>query len=244
MRRHVLFVFLALLSGTAAHAEQLQLSISQDARGEWPFIGQVSHGYDKLGLCTGTLIAPDKVLTAAHCVVNPDSRRIAPFHRVRFRAGLHDGEEVASSFAARIDVHPRYLDALNDKATLPLDLFEYDVALVSLKHPMPQLMQAHVSMVQDMSGAVSVLGYQKDSKEVLVDYVGCAVILRDPRFLGLSCAVQSGTSGGPVLKQIDGEWQVAGVVVARTGTKRDDIKGVAVRIDQDRLPAIFPDTFR
>ncbi|MEM7470892.1 MAG: trypsin-like peptidase domain-containing protein [Pseudomonadota bacterium] len=232
-----------LLSMAPAHAQTIELSVSDPARAAWPFIGQVSHGYDRLGLCTGTLIAPDKVLTAAHCVVNPKSGKIAPFHRIRFRAGLHEGDETASSFAKTVAVHPGYLDRVSDKGIEPLDLFEYDVALVTLKHPMAKVAPAQTSVPIDASGDVSVVGYQRGSNNTLIDYIGCAVNLQDTRFLGLSCTVKPGTSGGPVLKRTDGEWRVVGVVVAAASQKNTDIKGVAVRVDLETLPSVFPNIF-
>lgn len=241
--RRILLLMLSGLSLIALPAFGVELSVSEADRKDWGFIGQISHGHDRLGLCTGTLIAPDLVLTAAHCVVNPKSGKIAPFHRVRFRAGLHEGEETSSSFARRIDVLPGYLAKIDQTDATSMERFASDIALVTLKHPIDAVPGARVSSPVAPGVEVSVLGYQKASPDVLIDYIGCAVASHDARFLGLSCAVKSGTSGGPVLRQIDDTWQVIGVVVAATAKRKGAVKGVAVRVDSDRLFALFPEQF-
>ena len=59
----------------------------------WDAIGQVNvGGYRRVGQCTGTLIAPDVVLTAAHCVVDPWRGKPFPLHDIHFLAGVRGGE--------------------------------------------------------------------------------------------------------------------------------------------------------
>ena len=93
-----------ILSATAAHPESTalkRLTQRHDLLG-LEAVGRLEIG--DMGYCTGTLIAPDLVLTAAHCIYDGD-QRIDP-GRLRFRAGLRDGEAVAERKVARSVAHP------------------------------------------------------------------------------------------------------------------------------------------
>ena len=66
----------------------------------WDAVGQVNvGGYRRVGQCTGTLIAPDVVLTAAHCVVDPWRAAPFPLHDIHFLAGVHGAENSGHSTA-------------------------------------------------------------------------------------------------------------------------------------------------
>jgi V8-like Glu-specific endopeptidase len=80
--------------------------IRADARGApWEAIGQVNvGGYRRAHRCTGTLIAANVVLTAAHCVI--DSWRKAPFRLqdIHFLAGVRSRD--ALLWHIDCDTHP------------------------------------------------------------------------------------------------------------------------------------------
>ena len=49
----------------------------------WGAIGQINvTGYRRTIMCTGSLIAPNVVISAAHCVMDPWSRK--PFTSIKF----------------------------------------------------------------------------------------------------------------------------------------------------------------
>ncbi|MFJ6637053.1 S1 family peptidase [Streptomyces sp. NPDC091376] len=80
---------------------------------------------EKGQFCTGALIAPDTVLTAAHCFEDLD----IPASKVRLiggRTNLADkGGEIRN--ALKVETHPSYEGVASD----------YDAALVTLNRPMP-----------------------------------------------------------------------------------------------------------
>jgi len=47
--------------------------------------------------CTGAMIAPDMILTAAHCLYDPDGNLVMP-RQIEFRAGWRDGKSVARRY--------------------------------------------------------------------------------------------------------------------------------------------------
>ena len=91
---------LVLLAGPAAAQDNSrleELTTRDDLRGFEP-VGRVD--IDNGGFCTGALIAADLVLTAAHCVLDPDGSPVDA-GRITFRAGFSRGSSLAEVPVAR-----------------------------------------------------------------------------------------------------------------------------------------------
>ena len=71
-----------------------------EARG-WEAVGRLDTGD---GFCSATLIAPDLVLSAAHCLFDRAGQSLAP-EAITFHAGLRNGTAVATRGIARLAAH-------------------------------------------------------------------------------------------------------------------------------------------
>ena len=74
------------------------------------------------GFCSGTLIAADLVLTAAHCVYDRAGKPVDA-RTLRFRAGLRDGEVIAE---ANKKVTPRAVKKLIEEGNVSEVLLPFD----------------------------------------------------------------------------------------------------------------------
>ena len=102
--------------------------------------------------CAGSLIAPEWVVTAAHCVTAPAPTQPGDIRIVIGRRDL-DGTDGDDNAAAAIYRHPGYSS----------DSFDNDVALIRLAHPSTQtpirLVGAGESALTAAGSAVAVLGW-------------------------------------------------------------------------------------
>jgi hypothetical protein len=101
------------------------------ARALEPAVGRVERAGG--GICTGTLIGADVVLTAAHCVFDAETgARVAP-DRLTFRAGAAGDRERARAAVRRIELSDSY--RYTPKPTR-LSQIRCDLALLHLARPL------------------------------------------------------------------------------------------------------------
>ena len=112
-----------------------------DAQGApWDAVGQVNVGGFRIGLqCTGTLVAPTVVVTAAHCVINRVSDQPFPLKDVHFLAGVRGGENKGYASARCLHFLPNYRYVAPKKYTpdlltqnVPMEFFTNDVVVIVL----------------------------------------------------------------------------------------------------------------
>lgn len=182
------------LMPTAAFAEGVK---SQNVKEALP--GEASVGrlmVNGNAMCTGALVSPDLVLTAAHCLYDPNTGVRVRAGQIEFQAGLRDGKAVAVRRVGSAVQHPQYEHRVRGQAQVG-----HDLALLRLKRPIDA--NAVLPMAKDVrlgSGdMLGVLSYTLGSRNDPVLEYPCRVLATQHQTVVMSCDVDFGASGAPVL---------------------------------------------
>jgi len=158
-------------------------------------VGQVNiSGYRERSQCSGVLVAPDRVLTAAHCIYDSDKAELKPAKSIHFLAGAHLGETVGHSRADCV----RLVGANGTGRTFPA-FYGPDLAVIVLRAPLA-ISPMPISLTP-LTGkpALTHAGYPTDRRHVLSVHRNCT-LMREGRSRWLtSCDTNYGGSGGPIL---------------------------------------------
>lgn len=226
-------LFFGLLAGLAAPAgaEGLRrLETGTDSRG-WEAVGRLDLG--GTGFCTAALIAPDLILTAAHCLRERESGAPVPVTRMEFRAGWRNGRAAAYRQIRRAAAHPDYLWSPDEDASR----VRYDIALLELDQPirLPSLKPYDTGKSPERGAEVGVVSYARDRSEAASLQDLCHVLSRQSGMLVMSCDVDFGSSGAPVFSlRSDGLAEVVSVVAAKA-----ELEGRKVALGSD-LEGVIP----
>lgn len=193
MRRlRAIVAAICLMSPAQAGSSLIELTDRDDLFG-WEGVGRVETAPS--GYCTGALIAPDLVLTAAHCVYD-DAGRPVPTDALRFRAGLRNGAFISQSEVDTVAVHDRY----DPRDPMTRDNIRHDVALLRLSDPIPAATASpfRLSQGERPGRNVSVVSYGKGRDNALSWQRECQVLEAARDLMAFDCNVTFGSSGAPV----------------------------------------------
>jgi protease YdgD len=194
----------------AETAEMVSMQTADDARG-WDAVGKLI--LSGRGFCTGALIEPHLVLTAAHCLYDKQTGVQMRPEDIQFQAGWRNGRAVAYRSVIRAVTHPDYRFSGSDK----LERVTADLALLELSQPirLPSILPFQTGATPVEGDAVGVVSYAQDRSEAPSIQEACLVLAGRRDTLVLSCSVDFGSSGAPVFSTVDGVVRVVSVISAK-----------------------------
>jgi len=213
MRDIIAGIALFALSLSSAWAESgPRPLVTADEGRDYEAVGRIE--LDTFSFCTGTLISENHVLTAAHCLYDSTTRARRDLAKLEFRAGLRDGRAVAYRGVRRAILHPDYVFQGTEGSAVRV---ANDLALLELDRPIREsdVRPFRIAAKPRKGDEVGVVSYaihreERPSLERL-----CDVLARPANMIVISCSVDFGASGAPILTFDAGEPRVVSVVSAK-----------------------------
>lgn len=228
-----LVLALVLSAGMLAEAAPGRRMLSADEAVPFRAVGRVNIAGARF--CTGTLIAPDQVLTAAHCLYHPRTGALVPPKEIRFVAGLRIDRKAAQRRVVRAVPDPDFSFGRAGPSGVQSDL-----AVLYLAVPIPAKAAVPFGTGPLGRGPLAIVSYGRDRPQAPSIEAPCGVISPYGGGLAVDCAVTEGVSGAPVLQGEGAARRVVAVVSAmgRTvggGGGRDVALAARVEPALDRL---------
>ena len=224
-------------SATAGNSELKSLAKSGLTQ-IWSAVGRLTLDGGQ-GFCTASLIAPDIVLTAAHCLYDEQTGDQYATKDFEFQAGWRDGRAEAFRKVKSILAHPKY----HFESANYVEKVSHDIAVIMLDQPIQtQNIQPFVVTSLPHRGAgVLIVSYAPGLKDAPFRQSLCKVKAEQNEILLLTCDVDYGASGAPVFVISEGVAKIVSLISAMTWL---DDKKMSLGVSLEAALSEFADLVR
>jgi protease YdgD len=213
---------LAVSSALAAELRPVDVNTRQ-----WSAVAQVNN--NAYGRCTGVLIAPDRVLTAAHCLFNRRTGQFLRAESIHVVLGYDRGRYGFHSVASKLTIGEGY-DAHGGSPS------PSDYAVLHLINIAPEeFPPLQIARGSNTSGNFIAAGFARGRPEMLSASPECRITARTGKNLMVTdCQVEHGMSGGPLVETET--WRLIGIQIASGNANG---QSVSVMIDVRNIPRLL-----
>ena len=191
----VTHIFAALLMAISAAASSQAGDRRSDGRNVtgWEAVGRLTMA--NRAMCTGALIAPDLVLTAAHCLYDPHNGRLVKPRDITFEAGLSGNSAKATRTVRAAAEHPGYNHRRGGANQAGVD-----IAVLRLSKPIDssQIRPFATEVRPSRGDELGVISYNHVQNDTPAWQHPCLVLGRKGDMVVMNCEVDFGASGAPV----------------------------------------------